>query len=83
MEGVPASRDYKGGFRCEDMAEVLAAALSSQQNAGSPMPMTKRALELYKQVLMLIMAAPCIQCSCLIPTSPGCIAACRSVYLQS
>ena len=54
MEGVPSTRDYKGGFKAKDMAERLAAALASQSLAKSALPMTQQAAQLYQRAGLLI-----------------------------
>lgn len=54
MEGVPASREYRGGFKAKDMSDHLAAAISSQPLASTALPMTQQALKLYKQARRLI-----------------------------
>ncbi len=51
MEGVPAARDYKGGVKVKDLMNHLAAALGSEQTQRTMLPMTTKALELYKQVM--------------------------------
>ena len=51
MEGVPAARDYKGGVKVKDLMNHLAAALGSEQTQRTMLPMTTKALALYKQVM--------------------------------
>ena len=51
MEGVPASRGYKGGFAMSHMIKDLKIALlASKQGSSSKLPMTTEALKLYQQV---------------------------------
>ncbi len=50
MEGVPASKDYKGGFACKLMSKDLGLAAAAAQHCGAKVPMSKEAARLYQQV---------------------------------
>lgn len=50
MEGVPASRDYTGGFAAALMQKDLGLALHSAGECGAPLPLTAGALELYARL---------------------------------
>ena len=47
MEGVPASRDYEGGFSHELMLKDLSLALRAAAQAGAPAPSGEHAMRLY------------------------------------
>ena len=50
MEGVPASKDYKGGFACKLMCKDLGLAAAAAQHCGAKVPMSEEAARLYQQV---------------------------------
>lgn len=50
MEGVPAARDYQGGFHAELMVKDLGLAASAAQECCAPLHMGRLAEQLYKQV---------------------------------
>lgn len=50
MEGVPASKDYKGGFACKLMSKDLGLAAAAAQHCNAKVPMSKEAAKLYQQV---------------------------------
>ncbi|KAK6932053.1 6-phosphogluconate dehydrogenase, NADP-binding [Dillenia turbinata] len=50
MEGVPSSRDYKGGFASKLMAKDLSLAVASAQEVGFNCPFTLKAKELYVEL---------------------------------
>ena len=51
MEGVPASRDYEGGFALAHMVKDLNLALAASKAATSlELPMGRQALDLYTKV---------------------------------
>ena len=47
MEGVPASRDYEGGFSHDLMLKDLSLALRAAAQAGAPAPSGEHAMRLY------------------------------------
>jgi len=47
MEGVPASRDYEGGFSHDLMLKDLSLALRAAADAGAPTPSGEHAMRLY------------------------------------
>ncbi|DBB16316.1 hypothetical protein WJX82_001354 [Trebouxia sp. C0006] len=51
MEGVPASKDYKGGFACKLMSKDLGLAAAAAQHCGAKVPMSEEAARLYQQVV--------------------------------
>ena len=53
MDGVPASKDYKGGFACKLMHKDLGLASAAAQHCGAQLPMSAEAARLYKQVTTL------------------------------
>lgn len=48
MEGVPASKNYKGGFSCNHMLKDLELAAANQGDL--PLPMGRKVLEMYTKV---------------------------------
>jgi 3-hydroxyisobutyrate dehydrogenase len=50
MEGVPASRDYQGGFATRLMVKDLGLAQAAAQAVQAPIPMGLQALQVYQQV---------------------------------
>ena len=50
MEGVPAAKDYKGGFACKLMSKDLGLAAAAAQHCGAKVPMSQEAAKLYQQV---------------------------------
>lgn len=50
MEGVPASKDYKGGFACKLMSKDLGLAAAAAQHCDAKVPMSEEAARLYQQV---------------------------------
>ena len=50
MDGVPASKDYKGGFACKLMHKDLGLASAAAQHCNASVPMSAEAAKLYKQV---------------------------------
>lgn len=50
MEGVPAARDYQGGFHAELMVKDLGLAAAAANECGAPLHMGRLAEQLYKQV---------------------------------
>lgn len=50
MDGVPASKDYKGGFACKLMHKDLGLASAAAQHCGAQVPMSTEAARLYKKV---------------------------------
>ena len=48
MEGVPASRDYEGGFLVDLMRKDLGLAMTVAQDSASAVPMGSLALSLYQ-----------------------------------
>ena len=64
QEGVPAAREYKGGFAAKHMTKDLLLAIeASEANGVVPVPMARQALQLYQQ------ASRSIQWRCA-PVSP-------------
>ena len=53
MDGVPASKHYKGGFACKLMHKDLGLASAAAQHCGAHVPMSAEAARLYKQVTTL------------------------------
>ena len=53
MEGVPASKDYKGGFACKLMHKDLCLASAAAQHCNATVPMSTEAAKLYKQVTLI------------------------------
>ena len=52
MNGVPASKDYKGGFACNLMHKDLGLAAAAAQHCNATVPMSAEAAKLYKQVAL-------------------------------
>jgi 3-hydroxyisobutyrate dehydrogenase len=50
MPEVPASKGYKDGFATMHMIKDLGLAISAAEHASSPLPMGRKALELYEKV---------------------------------
>lgn len=50
MDGVPAARNYEGGFHAELMVKDLGLAAAAAQDCGAPLHMGRLAAELYKRV---------------------------------
>lgn len=50
MDGVPAARDYQGGFKAELMVKDLGLANATAQEFSTPSHMARLAEELFKQV---------------------------------
>ena len=50
MEGVPAAKDYQGGFACKLMSKDLGLAAAAAQHCGAKVPMSQEAAKLYQQV---------------------------------
>lgn len=50
MADVPASNGHKAGFALQHMLKDLHLAHDAAGTAGSPAPMTEKALELYGKV---------------------------------
>ncbi|OAY31581.1 probable 3-hydroxyisobutyrate dehydrogenase, mitochondrial [Manihot esculenta] len=50
MEGVPASKDYTGGFASKLMAKDLNLAATSAKEVGLRCPLTSHALEIYTKL---------------------------------
>lgn len=50
MDGVPASKEYQGGFACKLMHKDLSLASAAAQHCGAQVPMSTEAARLYKQV---------------------------------
>jgi len=50
MEGVPASRDFDGGFATSLMLKDLALALDAAASVESAVPMSKHTKDVYQQV---------------------------------
>ena len=50
MEGVPASKEYKGGFACKLMHKDLGLASAAAEQCGAQVPMSAEAAQLYKTV---------------------------------
>jgi len=48
MEGVPASRDYQGGFLVDLMTKDLGLAMDTAESSGAPVPMGGLARNLYR-----------------------------------
>jgi 3-hydroxyisobutyrate dehydrogenase len=48
MDGVPASRDYQGGFLVDLMSKDLGLAMDAAQASGSPVPLGSLAQNLYR-----------------------------------
>lgn len=68
MDGVPASKDYSGGFACKLMHKDLGLASAAAQHCGAQVPMSAEAARLYKQVTTLCQL--CLEsqrCSCFVP----------------
>ena len=64
MEGVPASRDYEGGFALAHMVKDLNLALAASKAATSlELPMGRLALDLYTKVHP---HAPSVSCICVV-----------------
>ena len=59
MEGVPASKDYKGGFACKLMSKDLGLAAAAAQHCGAKVPMSEEAARLYQQVKGKVPSAKC------------------------
>ena len=53
LEGVPASKNYQGGFACKLMHKDLSLASAAAQYCGAQVPMSAAAARLYKQVMTL------------------------------
>lgn len=53
MEGVPASKNYEGGFACKLMHKDLGLASAAAQHCGAQIPMGAEAAKLYKTVTPL------------------------------
>ena len=49
MEGVPAARDYEGGFHAELMVKDLRLAAAAAGECGAPLHMARLAEQLYSQ----------------------------------
>eukprot|EP00249_Psilotum_nudum_P010127 c22348_g1_i1 orf=365-1405(-) len=47
MDGVPASRNYDGGFSCRLMAKDLGLALDAAEETGADAPLATQVLEMY------------------------------------
>ncbi|CAM6097434.1 unnamed protein product [Calypogeia fissa] len=47
MEGVPASRDYQGGFSCQLLTKDLGLALRAAEESGINVPLTEQVHEMY------------------------------------
>ena len=52
MDGVPAARNYEGGFHAELMVKDLGLAAAAAQECGAPLHMGRLAGKLYKQVCL-------------------------------
>jgi 3-hydroxyisobutyrate dehydrogenase-like beta-hydroxyacid dehydrogenase len=50
MEGVPASRDFEGGFATQLMLKDLTLALQAANAAASPVPTGEHAHSIFGQV---------------------------------
>lgn len=50
MEGVPAARDYQGGFAAALMMKDLGLAMSAGRQCEAALPLTDAALSLYQQL---------------------------------
>ena len=48
MEGVPASREYQGGFLVDLMTKDLGLAMDTAESSGAPVPMGGLARNLYR-----------------------------------
>jgi 3-hydroxyisobutyrate dehydrogenase-like beta-hydroxyacid dehydrogenase len=59
MEGVPASKDYKGGFACKLMSKDLGLAAAAAQHCNAKVPMSEEAARLYQQVMGKVPSANC------------------------
>ncbi|KAK9829010.1 hypothetical protein WJX72_003382 [[Myrmecia] bisecta] len=51
MEGVPASRDYKGGFGTKLMVKDLGLAVAAAEHVDAPLPMGREARDVYQKVM--------------------------------
>ncbi len=50
MDGVPASKDYKGGFAAKLMSKDLGLASAAAEHCNAKVPMSQEASKLYQQV---------------------------------
>ena len=50
MDGVPASKDYKGGFASKLMSKDLGLASAAAKHCNAKIPMSEEAAKLYQQV---------------------------------
>eukprot|EP00331_Platyophrya_macrostoma_P006166 CAMPEP_0176434204 /NCGR_PEP_ID=MMETSP0127-20121128/16531_1 /TAXON_ID=938130 /ORGANISM="Platyophrya macrostoma, Strain WH" /LENGTH=285 /DNA_ID=CAMNT_0017816883 /DNA_START=107 /DNA_END=964 /DNA_ORIENTATION=+ len=50
IEGLPASRDYEGGFMCDLMLKDLKLAEESAKEAGAHTPLGKQAKDIYQSL---------------------------------
>ena len=53
MDGVPASKEYKGGFATKLMLKDLGLAEAAAQHCNASVPMSAQAAKLYQQVICL------------------------------
>ena len=75
MDGVPASKNYNGGFACKLMHKDLGLASAAAQHCGATVPMSAEAARLYKQVTILCQL-------CLESQSSSCLVPVRDKYLK-
>lgn len=53
MDGVPASKEYKGGFATKLMLKDLGLAEAAARHCNASVPMSAQAAKLYQQVICL------------------------------